>query len=414
MKQRMISLLLALTLLVSMTAVLASCATPDPTTPPEGTYTRMTVDINPSVEFMVDDENKVISVTALNDDGSILIAGEAFVGLTPEQATELVISLATETGYLVKGRVEAGDNEIKISVSGDTAYAEALVKSVEQKAKDTLAALDIEGTVARIEAMKTEALQALAMDTALFTEEEVAAMTEQQLYAAIAAGRVETAQLLTEDMREAYLAAKEYEVSFANSEAMAHIIEQMGGLYAAAITGYKMALDAYSGAITALDEFRYDTLVSPESDYQRSLVALREAKAELLEQRQLVASLDINGETYASAVITLQASEEAYNTALQAYEALGVSLNASFESLITQLRECEGALRALEDNFSADIKAELTAKAQELERAVNAVKDGFFAEFEQAHKADIEAMEQMLIEQKNKLKEAAKAADAEQ
>ena len=61
--------------------------------------TRVTVDINPSVEFIVDDQNKVVSVTALNDDGSILIAGEAFVGKTPEEAVEMMVSLATETGW---------------------------------------------------------------------------------------------------------------------------------------------------------------------------------------------------------------------------------------------------------------------------------------------------------------------------
>ena len=35
--------------------------------------TRMTVDINPSVELMVDKDNKVVSVTALNDDAAIIL-----------------------------------------------------------------------------------------------------------------------------------------------------------------------------------------------------------------------------------------------------------------------------------------------------------------------------------------------------
>lgn len=96
MKTRMLSLILCFLLLAGIALPLSSCSKGKK--PPEGTYTRMTVDVNPSIEFMVDDENKVASVTALNDDGSILIAGEAFVGKTPEEATQLVIAACHRRG----------------------------------------------------------------------------------------------------------------------------------------------------------------------------------------------------------------------------------------------------------------------------------------------------------------------------
>ena len=115
MKKRLFSILLLCALLLS-TLAFTSCGK----SPEEGEVTRMTVDINPSVEFMVDDQNKVISVTALNDDGGILIVGEAFLGKTPEEAVALMVTLATETGYLVKGQAEATENTVKISVSGNS------------------------------------------------------------------------------------------------------------------------------------------------------------------------------------------------------------------------------------------------------------------------------------------------------
>ncbi len=411
MKKRIISTALTAAMLLSIVLLaFTSCTAPE-AMPPEGTYTRMTVDINPSVEFMVDDENKVVAVTALNDDGSILIAGEAFIGKTPEEATELFVTLAGETGYLVKGHVTADENEVKISISGDSEYAKQLAVKVENRAKATLEALDIEGKIAKVEAMKLESLRELAIEAALFTEEEVAEMSEEQLYAAVAAGRVETALLLTEEMREAYRAAKETRISFAESEATAEIIEAMGGIYTLVATGYKAAVDAYSRAILALDEFRYNTLVAPDSEYQKSLAELREAKTELLQQKNYVASLEINGEEYVSATLTLRMSEERYEKILNAYEALGTAVNASLEQLIAKMREAETYLRELEDKFSDDIKAELKAKAVELEDAVNLAKDEFFAEFEAEHADDIAAMEQSLIEQKNKLMEDAKPAE---
>lgn len=278
---------------------------------------------------------------------------------------------------------------------------------VEKGTEKQLAKLDIEGKVARAEALHTDALKVLAMETALFTEEEVDGMTEDQLYAAIAAGRVETALLLTGEMREAYRCAKESHISFARSEATAAVIEAMGGAYQLVHIGYKAAVDAYSAALTALEEFRYECLVSPESDYQKSLAALREAKTELLEQKNFTARLEVDGEEYASASLQLQMTEEEYEAALAAYEALGTKLNESLAALIEKLRASEALLRSLEDTFSDSIKEELQAKAEQMEESVNAAKERFFAEFEAAHKDDIDAMEQSLIEQKNKLKAAA-------
>lgn len=404
MKKRLFCLILAVLMLASSFTFVSCQSKPD-----EGTYTRMTVDINPSVEFMVDDENKVVSVTALNDDGSILIVGEAFVGKTPEEAVELVVSLAAETGYLVKGNVEVTENTVKISVSGDTKYAEKLQKKIEKTVTGALEDLDINGKVEKAEAMKLDELRALASSSTLFTEEEIAKMDESQLYKAVAASRMETAQLLTEDMRAAYIRAKEYEISFAESEATAKIINDLGGMYSLVYAQYKVALDAYSAAIKKIDDFRYDSLVSPDSEYQKSLAALRDAKAEFLKQRTYVASLNVNGTEYASASVTLQATEEQYNRLLTAYEELGNTLNTSLEALVATLRACEEVLREIENQLPEDIKTILSEKAVEIEASVNEAKNAFFTEFENAHKDDLDAAYAQLVAQKNKLKEEATA-----
>lgn len=406
MKKRLVCMLLMCVMLLP-TALFVSCsdATPEP-----GTVTRMTVDINPSVEFIVDEQNKVVSVTALNDDGSILIVGETFVGKTPEEAVALMVTLASETGYLVKGNATAEENTVKISVSGDSKYAEQLMKDVSKKAEGLLEELDIKGKVEKAEAMKLEELRKLALATSLYTEEEIAAMEEKQLYQVIALGRVETAQLLTEEMRNAYFAAKEYKISFAQSEQTAKVIEGMGALYSILHTSYKAALDVYSKAITELDTLRYETLVSPESEYQKSLTALREAKVELLKQKNYTASLEVNGEEYASATVTLQLSEENYEKALAAYEQLGTQANAAISSLITALQQAKEKLHQLEDTlFDENIKEKLQQKASEIEASLNTAKDAFFTEFETAHADDMKAIEDALLAKKQQLRDGIEA-----
>ena len=401
MKKRLISIFLLCTLFLTAISF-TSCSNAKPE---EGSVTRMTVDINPSVEFMIDDQNKIVSVTALNDDGSILIVGEAFVGKTPEEAVEMMVTLASDTGYLVQGNAEASENTVKISVSGDSKYAEQLKKDITEKAQDTLKALDINGKVEKVEALKIDALRQMALSTSLYTEEEISTMDEDQLYKVISAGRIETALLLTEEMRSAYYSAKEYKISFAEREETARIIKELGGLYDLTHTAYKTALDVYSTAITELDNFRYEMLVSPESEYQKSLTELREAKVELLKQKNYTASLNVNGEEYASATVTLQMTEENYNKMLAAYEKIGTDLNAALEALIAKLRQAESKLTELEDTlFDENIEAKLQEKASEIEASLNAAKDGFFAEFESAHAEDIAAIEETLLAKKQQLK----------
>ena len=401
MKKRFISIFLLCALLLTAVSF-TSCSNAKPEA---GSITRMTVDINPSVEFMIDDQNKIISVTALNDDGSILIVGEAFVGKTPEEAVEMMVALASDTGYLVKGNAKASENTVKISVSGSSKYAEQLKNDITEKVSNALKALDINGTVEKVEALKIDALRQMALSASLYTEEEINAMNEEQLYKAISASRVETALLLTEEMRSAYYSAKEYKLSFAEREETAKIIKELGGLYNLAHTAYKTALDVYSTAIVELDNFRYEMLVSPSSEYQKSLTKLREAKVELLKQKNYTASLDINGEEYASATITLQLSEENYNKLLAAYEKLGAELNASLEGLIANLRLAETQLVALEDSlFDENIEAKLQEKASEIEASLNAAKDSFFTEFESAHAEDIASIEEALLAKKQQLK----------
>ena len=405
MKMKLLCALLCMILLASVLA-LTSCEKA-PVTPEEGTVTRMTVDINPSVEFMVDDQNLIVSATALNDDGSILIAGEAFVGKTPEQAAEMMVTLAAQTGYLVKGTVEADQNTVKISISGDSAYAKELAERVQKTATDTLAALDVTAAVASVQALSLDALRILALSTSLYTQEEITAMDEQQLYTVLAQSRVETALLLTEEMRDAYYAAKESHISFAEREETARIIEEMGGIYKLTHATYKAALDAYSSAILAVEQFRYDTLISPDSPYQKSLAELRAAKTDLLTKKNYVASLEVDGALYAQASVDLTLSEEQYNQALAAYEALGAQADAALLQLIDAMKQAETRLIALEEQlFDQNIEQTLQAKASEIEATLNAAKDNYFAEFEAAHAEDIAAMEAQLIAQKQALEQS--------
>lgn len=367
--------------------------------------TRMTVDINPSVELMVDKDNKVVSVTALNDDAAIILQGTAFVGKTSDEAVKGVVEVATETGYIVKGEVEVGENNVKISVSGDTKWAKDLYKDAEKKVNEYLESSGIKATVERVDALKTEALKQLAKHNSTYTEEEIAGMNDEQLLNVIAIGRVETAQLVSEEVRQAYFEAKEYEISLATSTATKDLIYAMNSAYAVAYAGYGIALDTYSAAIKKLDDARYNALVSPDSAYQKLLVQLREKKAEILSQKQLIISIKAGNSSVDITIATgdLTKYEAAYDKLVADLEAAGKAANDGLTSLIELMKQGEKSMKDLQAKFPADITDQLNAKASEIDAKANKAKDEFFARFEEAHKADFDAMNKALADAKAKL-----------
>lgn len=351
---------------------------------------RMQVDINPSVEFILDADNKVLSVTALNDDGALIVAGEAFVGKTAEDAVELMASISTDAGYLVKGELSAGQDGITISITGDEEAAQKLYEDVKAGVDAFLEKSGIDAAVERGEALKLDALRDLvqAADPTL-TDEEVAAMTEEQLLNALKISRIETAQLLTEELRAAYNTAKEYDFRFAERQATKSVIEGLGSAYESFLNGYATALDSYQKAIQAVEQARYDYLVDAGSDYQKILAEVREQKDKVLEQRKEAAELP-EGAAKEAAKAALAAEEAILGTKEAALELAGDAANASFDLALSAMKTVENALTELEKTFPEEITTALTENAQKAQDAMNAAKDEAFAKFEEAHKEDIE------------------------
>ena len=351
---------------------------------------RMQVDINPSVEFILDADDKVLSVTALNDDGALIIAGEAFVGKTAEDAVELMASISTDAGYLVKGELSAGQDGITISITGDEEAAQKLYEDVKAGVDAFLEKSGIDAAVERGEALKLDALRALVQEAdPTLSDEEVAAMTEEQLLNALKISRIETAQLLTEELRAAYNTAKEYDFRFAERQATKSVIEGLGSAYESFLNGYAAALDSYQKAIQAVEQARYDYLVDAGSDYQKILAEVREQKDKVLEQRKEAAELP-EGAAKEAAKAALAAEEAILETKEAALKLAGDAANASFDLVLSAMKTVENALTELEKTFPEEITTALTENAQKAQDAMNAAKDEAFAKFEEAHKEDIE------------------------
>lgn len=96
----------------------------------------MQVDINPSCQFVLNKNNRVVSVNCLNDDAQIVLQGTDFVGMTAEQAAQALVKISTEAGYIkvdAQGNVSTanGASSVNITLSvGTDVDTEKLQKSI--------------------------------------------------------------------------------------------------------------------------------------------------------------------------------------------------------------------------------------------------------------------------------------------
>ncbi len=383
-----------------------ACAVPLSACNTQEDYTRMTVDINPSVEFILDSDEKVVSVTALNDDGALIVAGEAFVGKDAEEAAQLVVSLATETGYLIRGEATASENQITITLSGDEEAARKLYEDIDAALTEFLQTHNVTAAVQRAEAMQLSALRTLvAACRPELTEEELAAMNEQQLVNELKLSRVETALLLTESMRELYYEMKEYEIDLSQRETTKRLIDSADAVYQSFKDSYDAMLTEYENVISRIEQTRYDYLISPDSDYQRALQALLDAKAALLEQKNKIAALDDGPEKIAAQAI-LQIRQTAYDAAYASCTMYGSSANAAIDLTVAALQTVKTQLENLEKSFPEEIKTELTRQTEAFDEAANSAKDSAFASFEARYGTDIQSITERLAARKEALIQA--------
>lgn len=106
--------------------ILASCA--QEVSAQDDTY--VTVDINPSVELIVNPKEIVVYANPLNEDGEVLLAEIDLIGLHMDEALDLVIQTAIELGY-----IDVAAEETFVSVSAISRNSE-IGEKMRERAKE--------------------------------------------------------------------------------------------------------------------------------------------------------------------------------------------------------------------------------------------------------------------------------------
>lgn len=372
-----IAILLTLVLCVTLLTVsLAACNKDDGEDLTDATAF-VTVDINPSVELTLNAEGKVLSAYGANEDGKVLLYGEAgIVGESVDKAVENITRLAGEMGFLADA-----DAVVETSVSADDGNTAQLTARVNAGVE---AAGRVLGISVRAEAAssfsllrKLDALKAENPD-----DENVQALTPEEfklILSAAATGEVsldiavtldtealidivsDAHEVLADFATDTYTEAKAAaEAAFAKAKAAAldavwtgyfTVHRPLDAYTAFAYAGYNasaVAMDALSDVLFFIEKAGEYPLDEARIEAVAALLGFEEGDIDVLKNSEGEITLD---------------SIEAYLDKLYRASDLAEDIEALRDDIAAELNSAE-----------AEVKAEIAAFAKEHEAEIAEIK----------------------------------------
>lgn len=349
------------------------------------------MDVNPSISFTVDDENNVVSVYGENDEGKMIISGEKLVGLKLDEAIEKVITIETETGYLLKGSVSAEENNITISIEANTEEISNNIKENIQNAVSSICdELKIEEKleVAKSNLKDKLVQRALSIDPTL-TEEAAKEMTNDQLLAYITGCHLEKVSLPTKELEDLYDKVKVQKINILEKEETKKVIDKLDENYQSFKNNYQEMYQNLINAQEALNEAYVNNFINEESSYQKALEQYNTLKQEVIKLQNEIANMEdsiqktIQQELLKGKEAILEGYLVALNTTKDvANKALEVANNL----IDTILKDMDNFY----NNLPSEIKTEVAESLADMEDKINNAKDNMFKEFEDKYKGQIE------------------------
>ena len=325
--------------------------------------TLVTLDINPSIEMVVDKDGKVVSVAAANDDANVLLYGaDGILNVSIEDATSKILDLSVEYGYLteenagvavnVVGSSEKVEENVKtkittsiksskvsfeLNISSDISFAvERKLASLKEKYPDVYK--DVTASKLKL------AMSACAYDKDLKLEDAVK-MENGDLIKIVEDGENQTVAYATTAYKKAVESLNAvYEKSVELAKA---------GVYAEKYISFAESgsgtLGSILGAASRIEDVaKYSALVSGEFVLKTGIYTM-----------QYLSSIEISQEDAASIAEILEVDVNELKD--EDGKVTGASIDAYIDKLVK--------------NATSDAKTEINNKLDQVEAALNAAED---------------------------------------
>ncbi len=377
MKSKILILALALVMTVS---ALASCGY---VTIPEAAadeITLVTVDADAKVEFVVNPNNKVVAATPLNDLAAIVIFEEELTGKAPDEAVAQFISLLAKIG-LIK------DGSVKLSVTGDSEYSKAITEFIIKEAKKSMKKEGIEGNIEIVPPISEEELRTICLEKKYIYEEDAYKYLYKDLIYTLAARRVGYDEFPSAEIIYLYEIFDETNYNIVVKGETLADVETLKDSFPDTYIAYKSAVDSYKSLSEEVRSFLISYYFDKDSQYQKSLSALRDAREAMLNgsgsaeafknaEYDLLNNADVvaraETELYRKKLDVAYAAIEEIEKSFENQSDLEVHLRQTYQERLSRVKK---AFEKVNEEFKSLYKTEIDSVSAELKvRKQNIVK----------------------------------------
>lgn len=359
------------------------------------------MDVNPSIELIVNEKNEVLSVNGLNDEGKMILCDEEIVGKNLDNALNIIIELEINLGYLTNGT----DNEITYTI---TSKNKEIIQNIKSKTNDftnqILNKNNISAKINNLEGYTKEELISLVknLDPTL-TIDKINNLDFDQLINEIIEYHHTVKNLATIKLEEYYQQFLKYEIVLKEKGLIKSAIEKSNELYQEFYELYVNLIDELTEAYQSIKENYYNNFISPESDYQKALVELVELKEEYLIQKNIVDNMDEDDLSIIIEKAKLAKLKTEYDVSETTLSSIELACQKSYDIVIGVFENVINNLSILEKRLPSEISSITFQKIYDTTDKINEFKNKVDSDFFEKYKENIMNSKKQLIKYKENM-----------
>lgn len=242
------------------------------------------VDVNPSIEMTVDENNNVTSIRGLNDEGKMLVLDEDFNNKTIDDVLNKVIDLELETGYL---DVNSSENKVSITVSSET---EEIHKELSNTINNSLTNIKTNKNLdmiinfnvgASIESIKT-------FVKSVYPYINIDELSYNELVNKLSLYNQEVSNLASTRLEELYIEFKNDYFEAQMEKYVDNLVNELDQTYILLVDKYNELYNSFLDAYQSVEDAFTKYFLDEDSLYQQALNAAENKKIDYLKQKKVV------------------------------------------------------------------------------------------------------------------------------
>lgn len=308
------------------------------------------IDVNPSVEFVVDDSDKVLSVKGLNDDGKLILTDEEFENLSLKDAVSKLLNLEEKTNFLS----ETNKNVALTLTIENKGVEEVLTNKLNQILKSTQNNLSTNIEIKFNTSKSIEDLKDYVNSIEII--KNVQDLQYSELIGIVRKYHEDVRTLDSIALENLYLKSKTEYFEELKENKIKELVNDLDDSYKTQIDRYNKLYLLVKETYNNLQATYESLYVDNNSPYKMALKDLEEVKDEIALQEKKVEEAINNNQDVIGEKIILGLLKKKYETRLKALEYQEQIASEAYEYISNELEELLKELKDVKESLPESIK----------------------------------------------------------